>query len=121
MTAGDGGDPAAQLARFAALRERGERVREQLAATEATATDGTGAVTVTVRAGGVMQAVRFAESARRLPLEKLSTQLMQAYLQACRAAAEQSVAIMSELVGPDSPSLQLMRDAVPPDPAAEDQ
>jgi DNA-binding protein YbaB len=115
----DWDDPAAQLARFAALRERGERVKAELAATEATASDGTGAVTVTVGAGGVMRSVRFAESARKLPMDKLSSQLMHAYLQACRAAAEQSVAIMSELVGPDSPSLQLMRDAIPPAPEEE--
>ena len=108
-----------QVTKFRELRERGERVREQLAATEATVRSASGAVSVTVGAGGVLRALELGENSRTLAPAKLSQEIMRAYTQAGRQAAERSVSIMSELVGADSPTLQLLRDAIPPDPEAE--
>lgn len=51
-----------------------------------------------------------------MPLAQLSSAIMAAYGKACREAAQQGVAIMSQLVGADSPTLRLMRDAIPPEP-----
>lgn len=111
----------AQVARFRELRERGERVKEELAATEATVRSANGAVRVTVGAGGVLRALELGEPSRRLAPAKLAEEIMKTYLQAGRQAAEQSVTIMSTLVGEDSPTLQLMRNAIPPDPDAESE
>ena len=102
--------------RYAKMREDAERVKQQLAESTATVTSPNGAVTVTVGSGGVMRSLRFGQRAEGLPLAQLSASIMAAYGTACRRAAEQSVEIVSELVGPDSPTLQLMRDAIPPDP-----
>ena len=106
----------AQVERFRELRERGEQVRAQLAAAQATARSTSGSVTVTVGAGGVLHQVQLGEAARKLPLGKLSEDIMAAYRAAAREVAEQGVEIMSTLVGPNSPTLQLLRDAAPADP-----
>lgn len=104
-----------QIDRFRELRERGEQARAQLAAAQASARSRTGSVTVTVGAGGVLHGLQLAEPARKLPLGKLAEDIMAAYRQAAREVAEQGVEIMSGLVGPDSPTLQLMRNAIPDD------
>ena len=110
-----------QVERFRELRERGEHVRTQLATAQATARSTSGSVTVTVGAGGVLHQVQLNEPARKLPLGKLSEDIMAAYRAAAREVAEQGVEIMSALVGPDSPTLQLLRDAAPVDPADAQQ
>jgi len=110
-----------QIDRFRELRERGERVRAQLADAHATARSNSGAVTVTVGAGGVLHELRLAEPARKLPLGKLAEEIMAAYRQAAREVAEQGVEIMGTLVGPDSPTLQLMRDAIAPEPSEQEE
>lgn len=109
-----------QAQRYAKMREDAERVKLQLAESTATVTSPNGAVTVTVGSGGVMRSLRFGQHAEGLPLAQLSSSIMAAYGKACRQAAEQGVEIVSELVGPDSPTLQLMRDAIPPDPDQEE-
>ncbi|MGH8961717.1 MAG: YbaB/EbfC family nucleoid-associated protein [Jatrophihabitantaceae bacterium] len=123
MTSGGTLDPDAfvreQVARFGQLRERAEQVKAELAQNTATARS-EGVVTVTVGAGGVMQSISFGPKAEGLGAAKLSATTMRVYGQACRAAAARSQQILGELVGPDSPTLQLMRDAVPPDPDEEE-
>lgn len=109
----------AQVAKFRELRERGERVKDELAAAQATVRSASGAVSVTVGAGGVLRALELGEASRSLAPARLSEEIMKTYRRAGRQAAEQSVSIMSALVGADSPTLQLLRDAVPPDPDAE--
>jgi len=109
-----------QASRYATLRENAERVKQELAESTATVSSANGAVTVTVGAGGVMRSIRFGSRAEGVPLAKLSSSIMTAYGKACRQAAEQGVEIMSQLVGADSPSLQLMRDAIPPDPGDDE-
>jgi DNA-binding protein YbaB len=109
-----------QAQRYAKMREDAERVKQQLADSTATVTSPNGAVTVTVGSGGVMRSLRFGPRAEGLPLAQLSSSIMAAYGKACRHAAEQGVEIVSELVGPDSPTLQLMRAAIPPDPDQEE-
>lgn len=119
MTA-DHTDPEAvlreQAERFARMRERAEDVRDQLARNSVTATDGRGVVTVTVGSGGVMQSLRFGPRASQMRLSELSAVIMRTYGQACREVAEQSQQIVGGLVGADSPTVRLMRDAVPADP-----
>lgn len=102
-----------QVRNFRELRERGERVRQQLADVRATARSRTGAVAVTVGAGGVLHRVDLGESARNLPMAKLSAEIMATYRRAAQDVAEQGVEIMTTLVGPESPTLQLIRDAMP--------
>jgi DNA-binding protein YbaB len=106
-------DMQTQVDRFRELRERGEHVRAQLAAASATARSASGAVTVTVGAGGVLERLELGEAARKLPLGKLADDILATYRHAAREVAEQGVEIMSTLVGPDSPTLQLIRDAIP--------
>jgi len=109
-----------QTIRFTKMREDAERVKQELADSTATVTSPNGAVTVTVGSGGVMRSLRFGPRAEDVPLAQLSSSIMAAYGKACREAAERGVAIMSQLVGEDSPSLQLMRNAIPPDPETDD-
>ncbi len=109
-----------QAERYTKLRADAERVKQELAESTATASSPNGAVTVTVGSGGVMRSIRFGPRADKVPLAQLSSSIMAAYGKACREAAEQGVAIMSQLVGEDSPSLQLMRNAIPPDPEGDD-
>lgn len=108
-----------QTVRFTKMREDAERVKQELAESTATSTSPNGAVTVTVGSGGVMRSLRFGARAENVPLAQLSSSIMAAYGKACREAAERGVTIMSQLVGEDSPSLQLMRDAIPPEPDGE--
>jgi DNA-binding protein YbaB len=113
------GDPDSyvreQSARFAQLREQAEQVRAQLAQNTVTISDGDSIVTMTVGAGGVMQSIKFGPRANQLQPAQLSAAVMRTYGQACRQAAARSQQIIGELVGAESPTLQLMRDAVPPD------
>lgn len=109
-----------QAERYTKLRADAERVKQELAQSTATVSSPNGAVTVTVGSGGVMRSIRFGPRADKVPLSQLSSSIMAAYGKACREAAEQGVAIMSQLVGEDSPSLQLMRNAIPPDPEGDD-
>jgi len=97
------------------LRERAERVRAELAATRATTQSSDGSVSLTVGAGGVLLAIEFTASAKSTSNHQLAISVMSAYRAACRQAAERSVEVVSEMVGPDSPTLALMRDAVPPE------
>jgi DNA-binding protein YbaB len=114
------GDPDSyvreQSAHFAQLREQAEQARAQLAQNTVTISDGDSIVTITVGAGGVMQSIRFGPRANQLQPAQLSGAVMRTYGQACRQAAARSQQIIGELVGAESPTLQLMRDAVPPDP-----
>jgi DNA-binding protein YbaB len=124
----DSPDPLADLApqlreqvnRYRELRERGERARQELAEVRATVRSSTGAVTVTVGAGGVLHGVDVSEQARKLAPAKLSVEIMTTYRRAAQDVAEKGVEIMSALVGPDSPTLQLIRDAIPAEPEADD-
>lgn len=106
--------------RFGRIRERAEGLRAELAQNTVTISDGQGVVTVTVGSGGVMQSIVFGPRATQSGPARLSEAVMRTYAQACRDAAERSQQIVGELVGADSPVLQLMRDAVPPDPGGED-
>jgi DNA-binding protein YbaB len=114
------GDPDSyvreQSAHFAQLREQAEQARAQLAQNTVTISDGDSIVTITVGAGGVMQSIKFGPRANQLQPAQLSAAVMRTYGQACRQAAARSQQIIGELVGAESPTLQLMRDAVPPDP-----
>lgn len=105
---------AAQQANAAQLREKAERVRGELAATSATARSADSAVTVTVGAGGVLQAISFGRTASSLGPERLAAITMRAYASAARDAAVAATAVMSQLVGPDSPTMAVLRDAIPP-------
>jgi DNA-binding protein YbaB len=105
-----------QSARFARIREQAEQARAQLAENTVTRSDSEGVVTVVVGAAGVMQSIRFGARANQLQPAQLSSVVMRTYGQACQEAAARSQQIVGQLVGPDSPTLQLMRAAVPPDP-----
>jgi len=109
-----------QTIRFTKMREDAERVKQELAESTATVMSPNGAVAVTVGPGGVMRSLRFGPRAENVPLSQLSSSIMATYGKACHEAAERGVAIMSQLVPADSPSLQLMRNAVPPDPDPDD-
>ncbi len=121
MTSSGGlGDPDSyvreQSDRFARMREQAEQARAKLAQNTVTIGDADSVVTITVGAGGVMQSIKFGPRANQLQPAQLSATVMRTYGQACRQAAARSQQIIGELVGAESPTLQLMRDAVPPEP-----
>jgi DNA-binding protein YbaB len=103
-----------QTERFARMREQAEHARAQLELNTVTLS-ADGVVTITVGSGGVMQSIKFGPRAQQLQPAQLSSTVMHTYGRACRQAAERSQQIVGELVGSNSPTLQLMRDAVPPE------
>jgi DNA-binding protein YbaB len=102
------------LARMRELQARGAAVKARLEATEISQTSRDGAVTVVVGAGGVLKKLTFGAKADGVPPSRLSAAVMATYRQACAQAAERSTEALSALVGPDNPTFQLLRDAIPP-------
>jgi len=105
---------ASHAARLREIQERGAAVKAELEATELSATSADGAVTVVVGAGGVLKDITFGSRAAALSPPHLRTHILDTYRTACAKAADRSVAAIAKLVGPDNPTFQLLRDAIPP-------
>jgi DNA-binding protein YbaB len=114
-----GQDPLAGIrglqARSAQLRERAEVLQVELAKISESVTSPDRIVTVTVGAGGIMRAVRVEPAGSRANPTHWAASVMKAYQQGCRLVGEQASELMQRHA-PGSPAVQMMRDAIPPDP-----
>lgn len=104
--------------RSAELRTRAEALQRELAAIEVAVTAPDRSVTVTVGAGGVLRGIAVDPRGARATPARWSQAVMRAYAQACREVGERAAALVQQH-SPGSPAVQLMRDAIPPDPDAD--
>lgn len=108
-------------ARMAKIQERGAALKAELESTELSATSADGAVTVVVGAGGVLKDLTLGARARNIGQEQLRQDILTTYRKACAQAAQRSADAVERLVGADNPTFQMLRDAIPPGPADEDE
>jgi DNA-binding protein YbaB len=108
-----------QMQRFAAVQEKAEQAKRDLAEASATASSKDQAVTVTVGAGGVMQSLRFGPRAERMPMTALASSIMTTYTTACRDVAERAASIVESITGEGSDTSAMLRAAIPEDPEDE--
>lgn len=75
---------------------------DRIAAVRATAHDGNGLTAVTVDSTGALLDIRFTDRIQRVPPDAVARAVLTASAAARQAAAEQSRAIVTETLGPDS-------------------
>lgn len=107
------------LALTGAFRERAERMQTELMAVLETVRSSDGLATVTVGAGGIMRDVRITGGSVANP-ERVRRAILSAYQQGCRAVGERAAEI-TQRYAPGSPAVEMMRDAIPPDPEDDEQ
>jgi YbaB/EbfC DNA-binding family protein len=114
-----GSDPLDMLrslqARSAQLRERAEALQAELAKISESVTSPDRRVTVTVGAGGIMRGLRVEPGGAPPNPSQWAAAVMKAYQQGCRLVGERAGDLMEKHT-PGSPAVQLMREAIPPDP-----
>lgn len=102
----------------AGLRERAERLQSQLAELSETVTSADRLVSVTVGAGGIMRSIRLESGGQSADPAKLLNAVMKAYAAGCRQVGQRAADLMSQHA-PGSPAVEMMRDAIPPEPENE--
>lgn len=107
-------------ARSAELRRRAEALQVQLAEISESVTSPDRVVTVTVGAGGVMRRIQIESAGQRATPTQWADAVMKAYAKGCRLVGERAAELLEEHT-PGSPVVALMRDAVPPPPADEEE
>lgn len=91
--------------RMSRLQEQADDSRERLEAISASAASDHEEVTVTVGAGGALLAVEYGPNARRTSPQSLGEMTMAMYAKAVADAASQATAVMTGLLGADSPAM----------------
>jgi len=91
--------------RMTRLQEQAEDSQNRLAAVSATAASSGGEVTVTVGAGGALTDIAFTSEVRRTSPDSLADMVKEAYGKAVTAAASQSTAAITGLLGEGTPAL----------------
>jgi DNA-binding protein YbaB len=104
-------DPDASQAYLRGWQERIARnaanardAADRIAAVRATAGDGNGLTEVTVDSTGTLLDIRFTDRIHRVPPDAVARAVLAASTAARRTAAEQSRAVVTETLGPDSPA-----------------
>lgn len=114
-----GSDPLGVLrslkARSAEMRERAEALQAELAKISESVTSADRTVTVTGGAGGIMRGLRVEPAGERVSSTQCASAALKAYQQGCRIVGERAADLMQRHA-PGSPAVQMMREAVPPDP-----
>jgi hypothetical protein len=106
----------ASRARIAAAARRAETARTQLAEQRCSASSPDGTVTVTVDAAGTLLDLGFGPIGRLAP-DQLARTILATYGAATRQAVTQTQALLRELVGPQSPVLDLIAQHAPTEAA----
>ncbi|MEP7180219.1 MAG: YbaB/EbfC family nucleoid-associated protein [Pseudonocardiales bacterium] len=104
--------------RSADVRERAEALQAELAKISESVTSADRTVTVTVGAGGIMRGLVVEPGGERVRPTQWASAVLKAYQQGCRIVGERAAELMQRHA-PGSPAVQMMRDAVPPDPDEE--
>jgi DNA-binding protein YbaB len=103
-----------QEQRSAALIEKAEHAKSELAANIVTHSSPDGLVTVTVNPGGGLDALVLSPQAQGKPVVQLSALIMSTYRQATTKAADKTLEIMAGLTGRDSEAVEFIKSTLPP-------
>lgn len=107
------------LARTSEMARRAQAAGERISQIAVTVTSRNRAVSVTAGSGGVLKAVTPGPAASGMSPVQLCAAVMDAYARASRQAAREASDVMAEATGRDTKAMQMMRDALPPDPDAD--
>jgi hypothetical protein len=107
---------AGYRARLTDLEARAGRAQDALAHAEATVTSRDGAVTATVDAGGGLRSLVLDDRTTQMTRAQLAAAIVATAGAARRCAAEEVVAVMTPLLGADSPTIRMMQDNLPTAP-----
>lgn len=122
---GVSGDPQARMSelleRANQMSARARDAGERISAIAVSATSRNRAVTVTAGSGGVLKGVTAGPAATGMSANQICAAVMEAYARASRQAAQEASELMQQAVGRDTRAMQKMREALPPDPDAEEQ
>jgi hypothetical protein len=102
------------------FRQRAEALRAELAKISESVTAPDRTVTVTVGAGGIMRGIKVETAGQRATPTQWADAVMRAYANGCRLVGERAAALVEQHT-PGTPAVQLMREAVPPPPEAEQE
>lgn len=102
-----------QEQRTSALLAKAEEAKLRLAENIVSQTSADHVVTLSVNPGGGLTGLTLTQDADRMPHTQLASLILSTYNQAARKAAEQTMEIMSTLVGPDSGALDILRESMP--------
>jgi DNA-binding protein YbaB len=98
---------------LAELKERAERAQQELATANASSVSPDRSITVTVGPGGNLTGLTIADRAMRQDPARLAAQIMSLAGQAQRKAGEQVMAAFGDLVGADSPAMDVLTPFLP--------
>ena len=100
--------------RTAALLERAEEAKSQIANLTGSASSSDGAVTVSVSAGGALLSLSFGTKADTMPKERLASLVLSTAKRAQAQAVGQIATIMAPVVGDNSEAMQFVQSQIPP-------
>lgn len=107
--------------RTAALLERAEEAKAQIASLTGTATSSDGAVTVSVSAGGALLSLSFGAKAEDMPKERLAALVMSTAKRAQALAVGQIATIMAPVIGENSDAMRFVQEQIPPIDVPDDE
>lgn len=102
--------------RIAALKEKAEKARAQMADNRVELTSENGHVKLAVNGAGALQTIEITDAASTAKPSELSKTIMQTYRKAVAQAGARTMEIMSGLGGRNSQAMEIIKDAVPPEP-----
>jgi DNA-binding protein YbaB len=100
--------------RTAALLDKAEEAKSQIANLTGTATSSDGAVTVSVSAGGALLSLSFGTKADEMPKDRLAALVMSTAKRAQAQAVGQIATIMAPVIGENSEAMQFVQSQIPP-------
>ncbi len=99
--------------RTAALLERAEEAKSQIANLTGAATSSDGAVTVSVSAGGALLSLSFGSKADDMPKDRLAALVMSTAKRAQAQAVGQITTIMAPVIGDNSDAMRFVESQIP--------
>jgi DNA-binding protein YbaB len=100
--------------RTAALLERAEEAKSQIANLTGSATSSDGAVSVSVSAGGALLSLSFGSKADDVPKDRLAALVMSTAKRAQAQAVGQIATIMAPVIGENSAAMEFVQSQIPP-------
>lgn len=103
--------------RMADVRSRADGLQREIEAARITATSSDDAIEVSVNSSGGLVDIECTQKARRLTPEMVAQRVLEAYGIAVAEAGQQTLALMSSLIGDESEAMSLLRSVIaqPPD------
>lgn len=99
--------------RTAALLEKAEEAKSQIASLTGAATSSDGAVTVSVSAGGALLSLSFGAKADEMPKDRLAALVMSTAKRAQAQAVGEIATIMAPVIGENSDAMQFVQSQIP--------